>query len=242
MAKKVEEPKKEEAPEWIVSFTDMTSLEMAFFIVLMSFSTPRKEKLDELQGSIQGAFGFLGKSVLLESQTPPRPILQGRDLKNPNAPSEVPRFIPLENHEIRDDIMRLKDQSGQDVDIDRIAEGYRVRIGDSIRFAPGETEMTSASFPHLAKIAELMHDLPYRIVVIGYAGAEETAALGSEARAIDLALHRAVAIAERMARDDGIAPDRLAVASYRCDSPLQTQGRVEFILADEHHFRRPGAP
>ena len=201
MATKIEEPKKEEAPEWIVSFTDMTSLEMAFFIVLMSFSTPRREKLDELQGSIEGAFGFLGKATLLESQIPPKPILQGRDLKNPNAPSETPRFRPLENHETRDDIMRLKDQSGVQLDIDRIAEGWRIRIGDAVEFLPGEVEMSSASFQRLYKVAEALRDLPLNIVVVGYAGRDEAKAVGSESRLVDLSLRRAVQIADPTRRN-----------------------------------------
>jgi flagellar motor protein MotB len=238
MAKKIEEPKKEEAPEWIVSFTDMTSLEMAFFIVLMSFSTPRQEKLDELQGSIEGAFGFLGKSVMLESQTPPKPILQGRDLKNPNAPSDVPRFRTLANHELRDDIMKLKDQSGQELEVDRIAEGWRIRIGDAVDFHPGEAEMSSASFRRLGKVAEALRDLPFRVVVVGYAGRGEGEALGVETRVIDLALRRAVGVAERLVGEYGLKPDHVAVAGYGSEPGETRPGRVELILADQARFSR----
>jgi flagellar motor protein MotB len=235
---KVQEAKKEEAPEWIVSFTDMTSLEMAFFIVLMSFSTPRREKLDELQGSIEGAFGFLGKATLLESQIPPKPILQGRDLKNPNAPSETPRFRPLENHETRDDIMRLKDQSGVQLDIDRIAEGWRIRIGDAVDFLPGEVEMSSASFQRLFKVAEALRDLPFNIVVVGYAGRDEAKAVGSESRLVDLSLRRAVQIADRMVHEGHLKPETVAVAGYGVEPGSTRPGHVELILADQQRFTR----
>lgn len=240
MAKKIEEPKKEEAPEWIVSFTDMTSLEMAFFIVLMSFSTPRREKLDELQGSIQGAFGFLGKAMLLESQIPPKPLLQGRDLKNPNAPSEVPRFRPLENHETRDDLMRLKDQTGEPLDIDRIAEGWRIGIGKAVEFPIGEVEMSSASFQHLTKIAAALRDLPFRVVVVGYAGIDEARIINSESRVIDLSLHRAVRIAERLVEEGHVKPDNIAVAGYGPEPGSKALGHIEIILADRVHFSQAG--
>ena len=238
MATKIEEPKKEEAPEWIVSFTDMTSLEMAFFIVLMSFSTPRREKLDELQGSIEGAFGFLGKATLLESQIPPKPILQGRDLKNPNAPSETPRFRPLENHETRDDIMRLKDQSGVQLDIDRIAEGWRIRIGDAVEFLPGEVEMSSASFQRLYKVAEALRDLPFHVVVVGYAGQDEAKAVVSESRLVDLSLRRAVQVADRLVTEGHLKAERVAVAGYGVEAGSAKPGHVELILADEQRFTR----
>jgi len=223
MATKIEEPKKEEAPEWIVSFTDMTSLEMAFFIVLMSFSTPRREKLDELQGSIEGAFGFLGKATLLESQIPPKPILQGR---------------PLENHETRDDIMRLKDQSGVQLDIDRIAEGWRIRIGDAVEFLPGEVEMSSASFQRLYKVAEALRDLPFHVVVVGYAGQDEAKAVGSESRLVDLSLRRAVQVADRLVTEGHLKAERVAVAGYGVEAGSAKPGHVELILADEQRFTR----
>jgi flagellar motor protein MotB len=238
MAKKVEEPKKEEAPEWIVSFTDMTSLEMAFFIVLMSFSTPRREKLDELQGSIQGAFGFLGKEMQLESQISPKPILQGRDLKNPNAPSEIPRFRTLENHETRDDIMRLKDQSGDAIDVDRIAEGYRIRIGDAVEFPPGGTEMTSASYIRLNKIADALRDLPFRVVIVGYAGVDEAKSFASQSAVLDLSLHRAVGVAERLVSEGHLKADNLAVAGYGPEAGSKAAGHVEIILAESARFSR----
>jgi flagellar motor protein MotB len=216
----------------------MTSLEMAFFIVLMSFSTPRREKLDELQGSIEGAFGFLGKATLLESQIPPKPILQGRDLKNPNAPSEIPRFRPLENHETRDDIMRLKDQSGVQLDIDRIAEGWRIRIGDAVDFLPGEVEMSSASFQRVFKVAEAIRDLPFNIVVVGYAGREEAKAVGSESRMVDLSLRRAVQVADRMVREGHLRSESVAVAGYGVEPGSTRPGHVELILADQKRFTR----
>ena len=47
-------------PDWIVTFIDLMSLLFTFFILLLTFSTPRVEKLFELRGSLRGSFGVFG--------------------------------------------------------------------------------------------------------------------------------------------------------------------------------------
>ncbi|RYE07496.1 MAG: hypothetical protein EOP22_17610 [Hyphomicrobiales bacterium] len=43
---------------WVVSFADLMSLLMAFFVMLLSFSVQDQEKLNEAAGSVQNAFGI----------------------------------------------------------------------------------------------------------------------------------------------------------------------------------------
>jgi chemotaxis protein MotB len=238
--KKPEEPKKEEAPEWIVSFTDMTSLEMAFFICLMSFSTPRKEKLAEVQGSIQSAFGLLGKAPPQESRVTQEGALQGRDPTNTIAPKETPRYLPLEEHEPKREILRLRDQLGQEIDIDRIVEGYRLRVGNAVMYKRGEIEVPGLATHVVAKLADAVRTAPFRIVVVGYATSREIPGEASDERVVELALRRATAICEYLVREQQLASERLAVAGYS-DGERDAVGRVEFILADEVRFLR-GAP
>ena len=43
---------------WVVSFADLMSLLMAFFVMLLSFSVQDQEKLNQAAGSVQNAFGI----------------------------------------------------------------------------------------------------------------------------------------------------------------------------------------
>jgi chemotaxis protein MotB len=43
---------------WVVSFADLMSLLMAFFVMLLSFSIQDQEKLNQAAGSVQNAFGI----------------------------------------------------------------------------------------------------------------------------------------------------------------------------------------
>jgi chemotaxis protein MotB len=43
---------------WVISFADLMSLLMAFFVMLLSFSVQDQEKLNQATGSVQDAFGI----------------------------------------------------------------------------------------------------------------------------------------------------------------------------------------
>lgn len=228
-----------DTPDWIVTFTDLMSLLLTFFILLLTFSTPKVENLFQLRGSIAGSFGvFSGPRDDLESVVPPSEIRLGREQQNLNAPALPPRFLPLEEHDPNRVLLKLRDQSGEEIDFDRVEEGYRVRIGDAVRFPPGGETMDSASFARLAKVAKALQHLPYHIVVVGYVGgAEREAVLAADRDPMDLAIRRAVHVATRLQERHDVDPGTLAVAGYGPPPGDRTShGRVELILADTTSF------
>ena len=64
-------PKKDEdggAPAWIMTFADLMSLLMCFFVLLLSFSNMDLKKFKQIAGSMKNAFGYVshgGTYVLL---------------------------------------------------------------------------------------------------------------------------------------------------------------------------------
>src|SRR5690606_32929620 len=65
---------------WVISFADLMSLLMAFFVMLLSFSVQDQEKLNMAAGSVQDAFGivpFSSMSGMIErSGNPERDFLK----------------------------------------------------------------------------------------------------------------------------------------------------------------------
>lgn len=57
MARKAKKPVLEGAPAWIVTFADLMSLLVCFFVLIISFSIQDKEKLQVVAGSMRDAFG-----------------------------------------------------------------------------------------------------------------------------------------------------------------------------------------
>jgi chemotaxis protein MotB len=227
-------------PKWIVTFTDLMSLLLTFFILLLTFSTPRKEKLYELRGSIKGTFGiFADAKDDRDTFISPSERRIGRDQRNPFAPAQPPRFRPLEVHEPNAVLMKLKDQSGDELLVDAIDEGYRIRIKDTIVYDSAAELMHSSGYDHLDKIAKAIEFMPYHLVVVGFVGgAEERLVRERGMNPMDLAIRRAVHLAERLMQRHRVPGEIIGVAGYGPPSGDQGPGRAEFLLIDRERFRR----
>jgi chemotaxis protein MotB len=72
---------------WVVSFADLMSLLMAFFVMLLSFSVQDQEKLNMAAGSVQNAFGiqpFSDMTGMIERSGNPK-----RDFLKNTTPEEM---------------------------------------------------------------------------------------------------------------------------------------------------------
>jgi len=72
---------------WVISFADLMSLLMAFFVMLLSFSVQDQEKLNMAAGSVQNAFGiqpFSDMTGMIERSGNPQ-----RDFLKNMAPAEM---------------------------------------------------------------------------------------------------------------------------------------------------------
>ena len=60
---------------WLLTYADMITLLVAFFIMLYSISNIEQKKLDRLKTGVRSSLGILpgGRSLLDASETPPRP-------------------------------------------------------------------------------------------------------------------------------------------------------------------------
>ena len=57
----------EGAPLWVVTFGDLMSLLMCFFVLLLSFSEMDRKKYKIVSGSMKNAFGIQRKKPVFES-------------------------------------------------------------------------------------------------------------------------------------------------------------------------------
>lgn len=77
---------------WVISFADLMSLLMAFFVMLLSFSVQDQEKLNMAAGSVQNAFGiepFSDMTGMIERQgNPQRDYLKNVSSEDMKAETE----------------------------------------------------------------------------------------------------------------------------------------------------------
>ncbi|GAB5500261.1 MAG: OmpA family protein [Pseudohongiellaceae bacterium] len=106
-------PCKGGAPGWMATFADMATLLMAFFVLILSFSDTELPKFEQINGSIQAAFGIkkiiptitipMARSIIVEDFTPAlaEPTVVDRreqQAENPNDP-----FVQKKTEEFSED-------------------------------------------------------------------------------------------------------------------------------------------
>jgi outer membrane protein OmpA-like peptidoglycan-associated protein len=157
----VREEKGESAPLWIISFADMISLLMAFFVMLMTMSTAQSGKLcNEGEGifemtlngfrrsiegfGIPGLLGSAGNVMQFDSMRVYYPIEEGAD-------RDVPRTIDAREEGIRRDFRRLEQR----------ARTYEAQIAGRnpnfvvlpITFAPGQSALSESAQQTLGRFS-----------------------------------------------------------------------------------------
>ena len=63
----IEEEAEEGAPAWVVTFGDLMSLLLCFFVLLLSFSEMDRNRYRVVSGSVKNAFGIQRKKPIFDS-------------------------------------------------------------------------------------------------------------------------------------------------------------------------------
>lgn len=210
MGKKKKEAPKAEVPEWVVTFGDLMSLLLCFFVLLVSFSEikkPReyKEVIDSIQEAL-GVKGGLGLAQLLESTDNSMVSFKDERAK-------------------RDDNKKSTDENtdpnvkGRETLVNIVQEGARHAIGGSIMFEAGSAELTAMAQDMIQEsIAPKIRGLNYICPVVGHAwGIEEKrSGYGFD----ELAYKRALAVKNFLVRECGVDAAILRVESAADSEPM----------------------
>lgn len=209
MAKR-KEPPKAQVPEWVVTFGDLMSLLLCFFILLAAFSElkqPREYQkvLDAIREAL-GVQGGMGVSQVRESTSNAmvnffeEKAKRDGDLRNTNEnvdPSVVGR----------------QEKSAI------IQEGARQAVGGSILFEPGSAELSRAAKEMLRnEVAPKIKGLNYICPIVGHAWGIEDRRNGHTHHA--LAWDRAMAVHDFLVRECGVDESILRPESAGLHEPL----------------------
>lgn len=150
MAKKKKMDEGEQgAPMWVVTYGDMMSLLLTFFILLLSFSTLEEKKVREAISSLKGALGVLPRSPAPVQRPEPRPM----DITKPTRTEQTESKIRKLREQLRSQGLDRQIQVGQS------HKGLlNIRIPDSVLFRSGSAELLESAFPVLEDVADLLRD------------------------------------------------------------------------------------
>jgi len=203
--KKDEEPG---VPEWLVTYGDLMSLLLSFFILLAAFSElkqPREfRKVMEYIKEALGSSGGLGQADIPESATNATLSLLEEQAKR----GEDALFINKQNE---DNVVGRHDK------VSVVHEGDFFAKGGSMEFGPGESELTpDARRVLLEQVAPELRGRNNIARIVGHAwGYEDSAAGAHGEKSADglmmIAYKRAMAVHDVLVREGGVEPRILRI-------------------------------
>ncbi|HHI79562.1 MAG TPA: hypothetical protein ENK02_06245 [Planctomycetes bacterium] len=131
-----EEDPPEGAPEWLVTFSDLVSLLVTLFIMMLTFTTQETDTLNKVMDMVKGGFGIIGKDQKNKPDLMETPTLEYR------ADSGVSRPDDKANPDLENQIRKLDGFVISDKTLDG---GVRIVPTTVSCFAPGD-DRPSASF------------------------------------------------------------------------------------------------
>jgi chemotaxis protein MotB len=185
-------PEKEEprgVPAWVMTFADLMTLLMCFFVLLLSFSEMDIAKFKQLSGSMKDAFGVQaeievktipkGTSVVAQEFSPGKPeqtpfnaVRQFTIDSNRNTLDALDRELK-EIEETRAHARRLRMALQEEIkngDVSIQTEGMKViiHIMENASFDSGFADLRPAFRPVLNKIAKLIDNNSGQVTVSGH--------------------------------------------------------------------------
>ena len=149
-------------PEWVVTFGDMMSLLLCFFILLQMFSELKQEhEYQKVVTAIKEAFGYSGGIGVMPVDDPPlKSIIEQMEL------------MAVRNY--RDTVMSQNDAPGMDgpqVRVNTVREGIQFTIGGPSTFEPLSAEVKPAVKEEILRIVPMLAGRNNKIEIRGHAAA-----------------------------------------------------------------------
>ena len=201
------------APLWVMTYGDLMSLILVFFILLAAFSELRREDEWEVVAEvIRHSLGVRGGGGHFTKDTDPKLSMQQR-LEKLQLRSMVEREVSN-----ADD----PGMTGRHPQVTRVREGWKFVVGGRIGFAPDSAGLDAAARRELDGISQLMRGYNNKIEIRGHASNREAMAGSRFDNLLDLSYARARAVEDYLVSEEGggIRPDRIRIVAVADREPL----------------------
>lgn len=153
------------APEWVVTFTDMISLLVTFFVLMMTFSSMDTYEALKVDSFLTGGSGIREYNGFVASapehdQVSATHLTRGARQAHARPPQELPENLEEMGQKADDEHLGLNFAAFPD--------GLVIEFDEADAFGPGETRVNDHFRKSLAEIGEVLGHYPFLIVVEGF--------------------------------------------------------------------------
>lgn len=232
------EEEKPGIPAWVVTFADLMSLLMCFFVLLLSFSEIDAQKFKQIAGELSQAFGVQREIPALEipqgtspifdkfSPAPPEPTLvnevkqtttdQQPELQTLKSPTE--QALEAAASRIREVLEDAIEDGRITVEKDQDQHRIVIRIEEKGSFPSGSAELTWEFEGLLLEMAKVLADIPGELTVEGHTDDVPIRTTRFYSN-WDLSAARSAAVANVLLATGDVTPTRLAVKGLADTKP-----------------------
>ena len=194
----IDEEEEPTSPFWMATFSDMMTLLLAFFVMLVAMSSVEVKKFEEALSYFTGRRGMMEQEGLM-------PGIMGV-AGHPDAREQADTF-----EEIAQEIQERG--LAASVSVDLTERGIRVTVLDSVAFAPGSVALGETARDVLRGIAEAVH-APMAVEVEGHTD-DVPIATPAYPSNWELSAARAAAVVRFLAGEaSALTPDRYIAVGY----------------------------
>jgi len=229
----VTEEVEEGAPMWIVTFGDLMSLLLCFFVLLLSFSEMDRNKYRIVSGSMKNAFGIQKKKPVFESPKGQKMI--SREFDQAIILVKIQDLIDPILNELEEEFQEFKGAIDIQVEEDEVT----IRMMGEATFGTGRAELRKEFVPLLLKIGAVLSKTKGEIIIAGHT--DNVPLSGGQFKSnLGLSMARAGSVAEYLLKSTSIDPKRLSTMGFGEYRPLasndteegrQKNRRVEIIVS-----------
>ncbi len=219
------------APLWMVTYSDMVTLLLTFFVLLLSMSQLDQIRFNNAAGSLRGAFSVLLSADKVEVATP-----------------KIVDFAPLDDdyiqrtyQKVHSQLQRLK--LDEDIELVKDRGAVVLRLKEAILFDVGSHTLKPDADPVLRQLAALIRPLPLSLRIEGHSDSMPGPTVMSN---WELSALRSLAVLKFFVENKLIPLERMAAAGYGDQKPLAPNDtaenralnrRVEFFMESLGDYR-----
>jgi chemotaxis protein MotB len=228
MKKKVEESMEPTAPFWMVTYGDMVTLLLTFFILLISFSNMDEIKFNAAAKSLQGALGVLEDHKMELQLMQEAPGGEDDLLIRTDIYEQLQEF----EREMANEI----DQG--DITVDFVKNGLMIQMGSKLLFDVADASLNQKSQPILMALAKTIKENAAEVLVGGHTDNVPINTPEFQSN-WELSGARAMSVVRYLIDEGGVPPKILAATAYGEYRPIvpnaspedqQINRRVEFLV------------
>lgn len=228
---------------WMVTFSDLSTLLLTFFVLLLSMASMDDLTLKSLFHTFTSSCGVMTFKEMGEIYRPKETLIDG--LYDRLRDSLVVKKEEQSDITAEDGVLelRLKDASGAVV-IQDLEDGFKIVFGHEVLFESGSAQIKPQMLPVLERVGKFMRTARYQVYVDGHT---DNVPIRSRAFASNeaLSLARAYGIIRYFVKEEKVSARYLALGGYGAMKPVasndQPSGRaknrrVELIFKNQTYF------